>query len=159
MKKLVLGFVLTLFCASTVWGQVDTKAIGLRMGSGFGYGAEVSYQHPLSKNHRVEIDFGLNRSGFGLNGIYHWVWDLSDLADGFNWYAGFGGGVGLYNFDYVLSPLNSPSLSLGVVGQVGIEYKFEIPITLSLDYRPGIYFINGFNPSVDGICIAGRYRF
>jgi hypothetical protein len=159
MKKVILMLSILLSLTNVLNAQVENKAIGLRLGSGFGYGAEISYQQPLSKINRLELDLGLNSWGFGLNGIYHWVWDLSALADGFNWYAGFGAGIGSYNFGYVGNPNGSSNFSIGAVGQVGIEYKFEVPLTLSLDYRPGMYFLNGFNSSIDGICIAGRYRF
>ncbi len=159
MKKIVFTLALAVSLLSTLSAQVDGKAIGLRLGGGFGYGAEVSYQHPLGPDHRLEIDLGANGGGFGLNGIYHWVKDLSDLADGFNWYYGFGVGLGSYNFSYNTNTLLSRSLNIGLLGQIGIEYKFEIPITLSLDYRPGIYFMNGFDSSYDGICLAARYRF
>ncbi len=158
MKKTILLFVL-IITIGALKAQVDNKTIGLRLGSGFGYGAEISYQQPLSKTNRLELDLGLNSWGFGLNGVYQWVWDLSELADGFNWYAGVGAGIGSYNFKYNTLPNNPSNLSIGVLGQIGIEYKFEIPLTLSLDYRPGLYFLNGFNSSYDGICIAGRYRF
>jgi hypothetical protein len=159
MKKVILMLLILMSLTNVLNAQVDNKAIGLRLGSGFGYGAELSYQQPLSKTNRLELDLGLNSWGFGLNGIYQWVWDLSVLADGFNWYAGFGAGIGSYNFKYNTLPNNPSNLSIGALGQVGIEYKFEIPLTLSLDYRPGLYFLNGFNSSYDGICIAGRYRF
>ena len=156
MKKAILIFTLIISFLSAVTAQVDNKAIGLRMGSGLGYAAEVSYQQPLSKENRFELDLGFNNNGLGLglNGVYQWVWDLSALADGFNWYAGVGAGIGSYKFDLV-----NQKFSVGALGQVGIEYKFEIPLTISLDYRPGLYFINGINSSYDGICIAGRYRF
>ena len=156
MKKIILTLTIFMGMTYVLNAQVVNKAIGLRLGSGFGYGAELSYQQPLAKTNRLELDLGLNTWGFGLNGIYQWVWDLSALADGFNWYAGVGAGIGSYNF---IGTNGISNFSIGALGQVGIEYKFEIPLTLSLDYRPGLYFLNGFNSSYDGICIAGRYRF
>ena len=159
MKRIILTFALFVSMVSVLSAQADNKAIGLRLGSGFGYGAEISYQQPLSKANRLEVDLGANSWGFGLNGIYQWVWDLSDLGDGFNWYAGVGVGLGSYNFNFD-NDIHSPSnFSIGVLGQVGIEYKFEIPLTISLDYRPGIFIVPSFNGTYDGICIAGRYRF
>jgi hypothetical protein len=159
MKKMILTFALIVSMVATLMAQADNKAIGVRLGSGFGYGAEISYQQPLSKANRLEVDLGLNSWGFGLNGVYQWVWDLSDLADGFNWYAGVGAGIGSYNFKFNSFPNNPSNLSVGVLGQVGIEYKFEIPLTISLDYRPGIYVVPSFQGSYDGICLGARYRF
>ena len=105
-----LAFALVASSLGALSAQADSKTIGLRMGGGFGYGAEVSYQQPIGIANRVEVDLGLNRSGFGLSGIYQWVWDFSELADGFNWYAGVGGGIGSYNFDYLTDKnKNAPS--------------------------------------------------
>jgi len=159
MKKIFLSLALVVSMVSAIKAQADNKAIGLRLGGGFGGGAEISYQQPLDKANRLEVDLGLNSWGFGLNGIYQWVWDLSDLGDGFNWYAGVGAGVGTYNFNYGNDIHANRDFSIGVLGQVGLEYKFEIPLTLSLDYRPGIYFVPSFNGSYDGICLGARYRF
>ena len=159
MKKIFLTLALVVSMVSAIKVQADNKAIGLRLGGGFGGGAEISYQQPLDKSNRLEVDLGLNSWGFGLNGIYQWVWDLSDLGDGFNWYAGVGAGIGTYNFNYGNDIHANRDFSIGVLGQVGLEYKFEIPLTLSLDYRPGIYFVPSFNGTYDGICLGARYRF
>ncbi len=136
---------------SALSAQVDGKAIGIR----FGYGGELSYQHPMGDANRLEFDLGLTHYGFGLNGVYQWVWDLSALADGFNWYAGAGLGLGSYDYD----DSDKNDFGLGILGQIGLEYNFNIPLQLSLDYRPGFFFGNGFNPSYDGICLAARFKF
>ena len=159
MKKIIMILTLLVGLSSAISAQGDGKAIGLRLGSGFGYGAEISYQQPLSKANRLELDLGLNTWGFGLNGIYQWVWNLSELAEGFNWYAGIGAGIGTYNFGYVGNPNGPSNFSIGALGQIGIEYKFEIPLTISLDYRPGIYFVPGIYSTYDGISLGARYRF
>ena len=65
-----LAFALVASSLGALSAQADSKTIGLRMGGGFGYGAEVSYQQPIGIANRVEVDLGLNRSGFGLSGIY-----------------------------------------------------------------------------------------
>ncbi|MDD5185178.1 MAG: hypothetical protein PHS84_07970 [Paludibacter sp.] len=153
MKRLIFTLALAVSLVGALSAQVDGKAIGLRFGGFAGDGAEVSYQQPLGNANRLELDLGLNHYGFGLSGVYQWVWDLSSLSDGFNWYAGVGANIGSYNY-YSSSPLN-----VGVLGQIGIEYNFNIPLQLSLDYRPGIFLLNGFYPVYDGICLSARYRF
>ncbi len=150
MKKILCVLVVVLSISSAVNAQVDGKAIGVR----FGYGGEVSYQHPLGNANRLELDLGVNSWGLSLNGVYQWVWDLSDLAEGFNWYAGVGGALGIHDSSY---------FGVGVLGQVGIEYNFNIPLQVSVDYRPGLYFApkasNIFHPGYDGVCLAARYKF
>lgn len=158
MKKIFLVIALTMSVYGISKAQTTSKALGVR----FSYnGGEISYQHPLGKANRFELDLGVNSWGFGLNGIYQWVWDLSDLSDGFNWYAGVGGIVGTKNT--LVNTAYTYNFGLGVIGQVGIEYNFDIPFQLSLDYRPGIYFAPAatqrFHPGYDGICLSARYRF
>ena len=114
--------------------DVSENAIGLRLGDSDGFGAEISYQRALGEANRLEVDLGWRSArdydGFKLTGIYQWVWEL----DGdFNWYAGAGGGLGSYGFDN--SALDDETFVF-VAGNVGIEYIFDIPLLLSLDFRP-----------------------
>ena len=49
------------------------NAIGVRLGGGTAYGAEVSYQRALGGANRLEVDLGFNRSKdnyINLAGIY-----------------------------------------------------------------------------------------
>jgi hypothetical protein len=154
MKKMFLTLALVVSMVGTLSAQVDGKAIGLRFGGLYGSGAEISYQHPLGDANRLEVDLGLNYHGLGLNGIYQWVWDLSALSEGFKWYAGVGGGIGTYRTSSL-----STGLGVNILGQIGIEYNFNIPLQLSLDYRPGYYVLPTLGGSYDGVCLSARYRF
>lgn len=150
MKKSIL--VIALIAAgflSAANAQVDTRNIGLR----FGWGAELSYQHPMSSSNRLELDLGLGGYGFGLDGIYQWVFDLSELASGFNWYVGVGAGLGSYTYK------NNTAFNLSGNLQAGIEYNFDIPLQISLDFRPKIYILNGAWFDYTGICLGVRYKF
>ncbi len=143
---MIMLFVLVMSMVSAINAQVSKKAIGLR----FNYsGAEATYQHPLGNANRLEFDLGLNSYGLGLNGVYQWVWDLSAVAPGVNWYAGAGAALGVY----------SKSFGIGILGQIGIEYNFEVPLQLSLDYRQGLYVIPSLVASYDGVCLSARYKF
>jgi len=50
----------------------------------------------------------------------------------------------------------------GVTGQVGVELNFDSPWQLSLDYRPGFYWLPGtgniYRMSWNAPCLAVRYR-
>lgn len=137
--------------------DVSENAIGLRLGDSDGFGAEISYQRALGEANRLEVDLGWRSArdydGFKLTGIYQWVWEL----DGdFNWYAGAGGGLGSYGFDN--SALDDETFVF-VAGNVGIEYIFDIPLLLSLDFRPELGF-GDFNDDLDfDIALGIRYRF
>ena len=144
MKKIL--FVCTLISAIGISSTFSQTLLGVRLGGGSGYNAEISYIGPLASGNRLELDLGItgsdNYSGFQLTGIYQWAFDLSD---GFGWYVGPGASIGVWSYDDD-NPGNNDGddgFWLAVVGQIGFEYNFSIPIELSLDYRPGIAIING----------------
>ena len=157
MKKLFLTFfALTLGLTLATAQNISENAIGLRLGDSDGFGAEVSYQRALNDNNRLEANLGWrsgkNYDGFKLTGLYQWVWEL----DGdFNWYPGAGGGIGSYSVD----ELDDSDTFLVAAGNVGIEYNFDIPLLLSLDFRPELGF-GDFNDDLDfDIALGIRYQF
>lgn len=123
---------------STQAQEISKNALGLRLGDNDGFGGEISYQRGLSDNNRLELDLGWRNSrnvdAFKLTGLYQWVWNIDG---GFNWYAGVGGGVGSWSVDNT----DNDGTFAFVAGDLGIEYGFdEVPILLSLDIRPELYF-------------------
>ena len=158
MKKLILLFtVFATFTFAASAQEIADNAIGLRLGDSDGFGAEVSYQRALGDNNRLEADLGWrsgnNYDGFKLTGLYQWVWQL----DGnFNWYAGAGGGLGSYSFDN--NDFDDETFVF-LVGDIGIEYNFDIPLLLSLDLRPELGF-GDFRDDLDfDIALGIRYQF
>lgn len=155
MKKTLLFAFLLL---GTVFAQaqdISKNALGLRLGDNDGFGGEISYQRGLSKNNRLELDLGWRNSNnvdaIKLTGLYQWVWNIDG---GFNWYAGVGGGLGTW------SGSGNSNTVLFAAGDIGIEYNFDVPIQLSLDFRPEFYLSDGvqedFGPD---IALGIRYRF
>ncbi|MCM4156788.1 hypothetical protein [Gramella sp. AN32] len=164
MKKLVLMAALifgAVFFNTMNAQQIADNAIGLRVGGGNGYGAEVSYQKGLSDNNRLELDLGWRNDtyydSFKLVGLYQWVWNIEG---GFNWYLGAGAGIGNYDDNRKDFDRHDGIFAL-IAGDVGIEYNFDIPLLLSLDFRPEIGFSdyddhNSFSPD---IALGIRYQF
>jgi hypothetical protein len=162
MKKLILLAVFALGTAVTTNAQsISENALGLRFGGGDGYGAEVSYQRATSDNNRLEFDLGWRNDSkydaFKLAALYQWVWNIDG---GFNWYVGAGGGVGSINDKRDSSYKDGAFLF--AAGDIGIEYNFDIPLLISLDFRPEIgfsdYDVVGDNFSPD-IALGLRYQF
>lgn len=59
MKKVVMVIGLIVGVGFQSQAQsISEHALGLRFGGNNGYGAEVSYQHALGENNRLEIDLG-----------------------------------------------------------------------------------------------------
>lgn len=151
MNRKTISLLLTVLFTTVLSAQITEKAIGLR----FGTGGELTYLHPVGQNNRMEFDLGLTPQSTGLTGIYHWVKDLSDWTEGMYWYYGPGATIGISESKY------TNQLMLGVSGQIGLEYRFEFPLQLSLDYRPCYYLIRpyGSGGSYADICLSARYRF
>ncbi|WP_445737078.1 hypothetical protein [Mariniflexile sp.] len=166
MKKLfLLSIALLGFVLATNAQDISNNAIGLRLGDSNGVGAEVSYQHALGSNNRLEVDLGWRDSktydGFKLAGLYQWVWNIDG---GFNWYAGVGGGVGSFGYnDKKGNDYNDTFIF--AAGDIGIEYNFDIPLLISLDFRPEIGFGNDYNNDFNNsdldfdIALGIRYQF
>ena len=162
MKKTIVMTSLLIGLSWYSQGQTVSKnALGLRIGDNDGFGGELSYQRKLATNNRLELDLGWrsnnNIDALKLAGIYQWVWNIEG---GFNWYAGVGGGLGYWNHDDNLNDDNG--VFAFVAGDLGIEYDFDVPIQVSLDIRPELYFNsndyrdNNFGPD---IALGIRYRF
>lgn len=162
MKKLFLSIVL----AVAVFGVAQAQNSGRAIGARFGWGAELSYQHPLSKMNRLEFDLGLDRFGstarsLYVSGIYQWV---NPIQDGFNWYIGFGPQLGMVSTKDVtvagVTVKGETNFALAVAGQIGVEYNIpNVPIQLSLDWRPAYLIVPDTDFSGETVGLGIRYRF
>ena len=155
--------------------MAQDNAIGIRLSENNGFGAEASYQRDLSKKGRLEANLGFKNYGngrysgynYGLNefkltGFYHWTFDIKD---GFRWFVGPGGGVGAWRVNYDDSSFKDQNGTYFILaGNGGVEYNFDFPLRVAVDFRPEVYIgsdyvdINdrNFGPNVG---ISARYRF
>ena len=151
MKKIILAAALILGFA--VASSAQPRAIGVRIGNG----GEISYQHSMGSNF-LEVDGGLGLGlvdgvfNVGATGIYNFM--ISEFGNGFGFYAGPGAGVGL-----ALGEVNY--LALSAAGMVGIEYNFNFPLQISLDFRQhiGIGFSGNGIWAPSSIGLGLRYQF
>ena len=156
MKKLLV--LVALVAMSAVAVNAQPRAIGARLG----YGIDFSYQHSLGEKNMVQLEVGLPAFlGIDAAATYDWIFPITSWkeAGSWNWYAGVGAGVG-YSWwsNYV---------HVGVAGRIGVEYNFDFPLNLSLDWRPviGPSFGSGYVGFNSGglysgaIALGVRYRF
>lgn len=164
MKRFLFIGIFFLAAISNLQAQeIAPNAIGLRFGSSGGFGTEISYQHALHNDNRLEFDLGWQSDNYWdayrLTGLYQWV---KNIDGSFNWYLGVGAGLGSYSFDTDDSRFNGDSDSEFFVfgaGDIGIEYSFDFPLMLSLDFRPELGFDDyRDNLSLD-IALSARYQF
>ena len=162
MKKVILSAFMLFGLAFSLQAQeISKNALGLRLGSNDGFGAEISYQRSLGNNNRLEADLGWRNSkdvdAFKLAGLYQWVWNIDG---GFNWYAGAGGGIGSWSSNF--QGVKNSGTVLFAAGNIGIEYNFDFPLQLSLDMRPELYFnSDGYRDDNFGpdLALGVRYKF
>jgi len=136
---------------SAVFARFPDNTLGLRLGGGFGFDWELSYQRRCSENNRMEMGLGMTidskNNGLTTSGTYQWV---RNISGGFNWYAGPGAQMGSRGGDFYI----------GIHGQAGVEYIFsEIPFQIGIDTRPVIGLINANNTFEVNVNISLRYVF
>jgi len=163
MKKIIISLA---FFASVIFSvnaqDISRNAIGLRLGDSDGFGGEISYQHALGGATRLEVDLGFrDRDGYGksfkLTGLYEWVWNIDG---GFNWYAGFGAGIGSWEKGTKYAGDGDAGLFLNADGVIGIEYNLEIPLLISLDFRPELGIVGDYGDGTDlDLAFSIRYQF
>lgn len=161
IKRILIASVFLLISTFTIEAQDIAKhALGLRLSDSEGSWAEASYQAGLSTDTRIELDLGIrgrsNYRAVKLTGIYQWVFNIDGSL---NWYVGPGIGGGLIDFDNNNRDDNLESFGF-IAGDVGIEYSFDFPLLISLDFRPEIYFDDFNNDDVSfNIGVSARYKF
>ena len=173
MKKLLLSLIIVVSAATVAFAQPRT--IGARLGTA----QEFSYQHGFGYDYMLDLSAGVEniwsqyRSATATI-MFDWI---------FNWGGNFslyvGPGVGVtYGFGSYWDDVNpNPDpydlrgkrrVGLLFGAQLGVEYAFDIPLTLSLDVRPMGDFLSFSrfrdNPSYTisrlvNVGIGIRYRF
>ena len=139
-KTIIFGLIICGFAFSGFSQNISKNALGLRLGSNDGFGGEISYQRKLSSDNRLELDLGFRNSSdndvnaFKVAGLYQWV---MPIEKNFNWYVGVGGGLG--SWSYNKNQNKDSGTFFFAAGDIGIEYNFDIPLQISLDFRPELY--------------------
>ena len=155
MGKTFFSFVLLITLTFSVNSQeISNNAIGVRLGNNSSFGSEISYQSLIGYTNRLEIDLAIqSKNGidtYKTTGVFHWIWTITEK---FNWYIGFGGGIGNYRNSTISKIFYFSS------GDIGLEYNFEAPFLISFNYRPeyGYHEVyKGFNSDA---AISLRYQF
>ncbi len=140
--------------------EVSKHALGLRFGGNDGIGTEINYQLGLGDNNRIEFGLGWNDgndyAAYKMTALYEWVFNL----DGnFNWYAGVGGGLGQVVFGNSFAGDPDNETFFFMAGDIGVEYDFDIPLLISLDFRPELGFGDFIDDLDFNIALALRYQF
>lgn len=156
MKKSILVLVVALFIVFESKAQDYNTGIGLR--GGFASGLTV--KHFLSQTKAIEGIFDSRWHGVNITGLYE-IHAQAFNTDRLNWYYGVGGHIGFWNGKYYRDVRNDADYTVvGIDGILGIEYNFkEIPVNLSLDWKPAFDLVGYSGFWGDGGAISIRYIF
>jgi hypothetical protein len=107
----------------------------------------VTVKYNMTQQHSLEgiISFG---SRFGIGALYEI--NKMTTVQGLNWFYGGGAYVGF----------ESGNTYLGPTGIIGLDYKFpNVPLNLSLDWKPELDFIPSINFVPDAFGFSARFTF
>ena len=146
MKRLIIAISLILGISAAAAAQPRT--VGLRLGS---TGLDATYQHEMNHDQFIEgnigLDFGYNmngKPGFKATATYNFVWARPAWTQEGSWalYAGPGISLGAVN-DMAVHKIGKERIGytdggfmIAAAVQLGLEYNFDFPLTLSADVRP-----------------------
>lgn len=156
MKRIILVIALTTLAVVLVRAQDYNTGIGLRGGWFNG----VTVKHFIAENKAIEGIVSTRWGGLDFTGLFEIHKPAFDV-EGLNWYYGVGGHIGFWEGSRVKwSSADKPYTVLGVDAILGIEFNFdEVPINLSLDWKPAINLINNTGFWGDGGAFSIRYIF
>ncbi|MDD4545091.1 MAG: hypothetical protein PHP27_04575 [Bacteroidales bacterium] len=156
MKKLFLSVVIALFA---LLPTKESKAQDYTWGIGFRgtYYPALSIKQQLSSRNSMDYIVSFRNHGFQATAIYEWKTPV--INNNFHLYYGIGGSIGLWD-DYRDNKYKDElGFRAGVDGILGLEFKIpNVPITLSVDYKPYINLIGWGNDFANG-AFSVRYVF
>lgn len=149
MKKIILICSLVTVITGAASAQAYQKGIGIRLGpNSAAITAGFTGKYFLNEKAAVEGIIGIN-NGLGICGLYELHFPI-DAVNNLSWFAGAGGYVAF----------RSSTTFVGGAGIIGLDYKFdEIPLNLSLDWKPELNLISKVAFESSGIGLSARFTF
>ena len=156
MKKLLTIFAFIFLLSGVALAQDYATGIGLR--GGFSNGFTV--KHFMDDDTAVEGILTTRWKGFMVTGLYE-IHNYPFAVQGLSWYYGVGGHIGFWDgHDADWADDDDSYTVIGVDGVLGLEYNFvEVPINLSLDWKPALNLIGYSGFWGDGGALSIRYIF
>ena len=156
VSKYLFSLLLLIGISFSTTAQSSKSALGLRFGGSSG----VSYKQYVNSNRAVEVIGSFPRSGLQLTGLYQVYKPLSPANLSF--FYGVGGHVGVWDDRnqrvWFEEDQNFNQVIVGFDGILGLNYDFqEVPINLSLDWKPEVNLASYRGVWVGDIALSVRY--
>jgi hypothetical protein len=152
MQKIIFPLFCCLFFTTTAIAQESStykNALGVRLGSSVPtIKSGITYKHFLANDNAIEgiLSFG---DGVAICALYE-IHKPINSVENLQWFIGGGGYVGF----------NNNNSNIGAAGIVGLDYKFaNIPLNLSLDWKPELNIISKVGFEASGVGFSARFTF
>lgn len=143
MKKIAL---FVSFVAITFLSSAQIFEIGARFGETLGNNVAIDGIMSVGKYSRIHADVSFG-NGIGVEALYDFLYKpVPDTP--LNWYMGVGPAV-----------LLGDTFVLGGAGEIGLEYRFDFPMVIGLDWRPTLVLVENTDFVVDSFGLNLRYTF
>lgn len=143
MKKILLTFILL----GTIQFS-NAQEVGIRFGNMLDLNVAVDGVFSLDKFSRIHADLSFGNGGVGVEALWDFIFKPVGTEELY-WYAGVGPSMFI-----------GDDFSLGVCGEIGLEYRFKgAPIALGLDWRPNFEIIDDTSFDADEFGLNVRYVF
>lgn len=150
MKQVTIIFIILIASIFTAKAQQYNRSAGIRLGGTSG----ITYKKFIVDEQAVEFLLSGRNNGIQATAmyVYHTPMEIS-FNENFYFYYGFGGHVGMEQFDEYEKQIvsrdpdsfffrNEDYFTMGVDAMAGVEYRlFSVPITFSIDVKPYFNFI------------------
>lgn len=154
MKKTILAIVLTAAACFQANAQDYRTGIGGRVGVSSGF----TVKHFLNSSNAIEGILSSRWGGFEFTGLYEFQQTAFNTPR-LNWYFGGGFHIGSWGDDNHHWKDETKTIA-GLDGIIGLEYNFtEIPINISLDWKPMLNIWGDTDFWADGVGLSIRYIF
>lgn len=160
MKKVIFPLLLiaALGFTSTASAQDYRTGVGVRLSNSAPYiNNSISLKHFLTENTAVEALFSFG-DPLGLGALIEIHKPLGD--QGIRWYYGGGGYLAFQKVYDPVKDKNENHTYFGGQGVLGLDYKFQnIPLNLSLDWKPELNIVSDINFEPAAIGFTARFTF
>ena len=160
MKKIIVSFLLiSAICfATTASAQEYKTALGVRLSNTAPMvNNSITLKHFISEKAAIEALFSFGEP-LALGALFEIHKPLS--TSGIQWYYGGGGYLAFVKTFNTTKNRDETNTNFGGQGVIGLDYKFvNIPLNLSLDWKPELNIIGDINFEPAAIGFSARFTF
>jgi len=158
MKKVIFVSLLTTAIAFAASSQSYKTAVGVRLSSSAAMvNNSISLKHFLNERSAIEALFSFG-DPLSLGALYEVHKPFS--TEGLQWFYGGGGYIGFVKNLNPTTHEKETEVNFGAQGVIGLDYKFaNIPLNLSLDWKPELNLISDINFEPAAIGFTVRFTF